>query len=128
MISKHGLYVQEFGVKHGFMSQSRKGRMAMDNRDLLSNQNVSNKRTRDIHAGQHALVVKRNHRYVVNFEAIGHKANAISVLVEMCEHNHFVTTLQETLRQLKYVSFYAAHVRIEKVRYHANVMFHAVLF
>jgi len=126
MVSKHGFYVQKFSVKHGFVGQSRKSRMTMYNRYLLSNQNVSNKRTRDIHARQHTLIVKRNHRDIVDFEAIGHVANTVTVLVEMCKHNHFVPTLQETLGQLKYVTLYATHIRIEKVRYHANAMLHVV--
>ena len=73
------------------------------------------------------LIVEGQHGNVVDLEAVGHVAHSFAIgRVEMRQHDHFVSHLEQTLRQLEDVALDASHVRIVKVRHHAYRVPHFV--
>jgi hypothetical protein len=62
----------------------------MNDCDLFPDEYIANDCARDVYTREDALIVEGQHWQVVDLEAVGHEANAASVPVKVCYHNHLV--------------------------------------
>lgn len=120
MVGEYCPQVKSLGVKHDFVGQSAEGRVAVDYVDALPDKNVADERECREDRRKSALVVDDPYRQVINFETVGHIPDARPVLIGVGYDNDFVAQLDQTLRQLVYVTLDATRVRVEEVGGHTG--------
>lgn len=124
MVSKNGTQTHGAGMQNGFVAQAAQTGMAVDDLNLLADDNVAEdgKEGKDSREGGLAVDDKKGH--MIDLEAIGQVANASATLVLMCDDNDLVATINELLRQLVDVTLDTPGLREEEVADHGDVVRH----
>lgn len=98
--------------------------MAMDNLNLLADDNVTENGKEGEDSREGGLAVDDKEGNVVDLEAIGQVAHTSAAFILMGDDNDLVAAINEFLRQLVDVTFYASRLRKEEVTDHGNVVRH----
>ena len=97
MIGEDGSQTHCAGVKDGFATEATETRMAMDNLDLLPNDNVAEYGEKGEHGREGSFAVDNEERNVIDLESVGEVSDSRSALVCMSDDNDFMSAIDQFL-------------------------------
>lgn len=97
MIGEDGSETHCAGVEDGFATEATETRMAMDNFDLLPNDNVAEYGEEGEDGREGGLAIDNEERNVIDLESIGEVSDSCSALVCMSDDNDFVSAIDQFL-------------------------------
>lgn len=97
VIGEDGSQTHCAGVEDGFATEAAETRMAMDNLDLLPNDNVAENGEEGEDGGEGSLAVDNEERDMIDLESIGEVSDSCSALVCMGDDNDFMSAIDQFL-------------------------------
>ena len=91
--------------------------------DSFPNHDGSPQRKGGSQCWQNILIRHGDEGTVIDFERPCHVADALAIVVGICQHNHLVPQSDQVLTETPNVHLYAAEAGIEKVADHGNAVF-----
>ena len=111
-------------MQNGLMAQAAQTSMAVDDLDLLTDDDVAEDGEEGEDGRKGGLAVDDKEGHVVDLEAIGQVADASATLVLMGDDDDLVATVNELLRQLVDVTLDTSGLGEEEVADHGDVVRH----
>lgn len=111
-----------FGVEQCVMGHGGEGAVRVHHSDALPHKHTAQQGEAVENSGGCGLVVHDLQWEVVDLQSIGQVSDALPLAVGVGGDDHLVPFLDQALRKLVDVTFHAAHVGVEEVRYHADVV------
>lgn len=104
------------------MGHGGEGAVCMHHSDPLPHKHTAQQREAVEDGGGRGLVVHDLQGEVVDLQAVGQVSDALPPAVGVGGDHHLVSLLDQALGQLVDVTFHAAHVWVEEVGHHADVV------
>lgn len=124
VISEDSAQTHGTGMQDGLMAQAAQTGMAMNDLDLLTDDNVAKDGEEGEDGGEGSLAIDNKEGYVIDLEAVGQVADASATLVLMGDDDDLVTTVNELLRQLVDMTLDSSRLWKEEVADHGDVVRH----
>lgn len=124
VVSKDGTQAHGAGMQDSFVTQAAQTGMAVDDLNLLADDNVAEDGEEGKDSREGGLAVDDKKGHMVDLEAIGQVADASATLVLMCDDDDLVATVNELLRQLVNVTLDTSGLGEEEVADHRDVVRH----
>lgn len=94
----------------------------MDYVDFFLKDNTAEGRESTKDSGETRLLVDWQAREVIYFQSVSKVMDALNISIRVGENDDFVAECHEALRELVNVRLYATSVRVEKIRYHQDII------
>ena len=111
-------------MQDGLMAQAAETGVAMDDVNLLTNDNVAEDGEEGEDGREGRLAINNKEGHMVDLETIGQIADSSATLVLMGDDDDLVASVNELLRQLVDVTFDSSGLREEEVADHGDVVRH----
>lgn len=98
VIGEDGSQTHCAGVEDGFATEAAETRMAMNNLNLLSNDNVAEDGEEGEDGGEGSFAVDNEERNMIDLQSIGEVSDSGTSFVCMGNNNDFVSPVDEFLR------------------------------
>lgn len=124
MVSEDGTQAHGAGMQDGLMAQAAQTGMAVNDLDLLTDDNVAEDGEEGEDGRKGGLAIDDKEGHVVDLEAVGQVADASATLVLMGDDDDLVATVDELLRQLVDVTLDTSGLGKEEIADHGDVVRH----
>ena len=108
-------------MQDGFVTKVTQAPMAVDNVDVLAQNDISEKGKEGEDCGKGSASVYDEERTVVDLYAVGEPPNTSSVVVGVGDDDDFVSAVDKLGRKLVDVAFDSSWLREEEVAHHGNI-------
>lgn len=122
VVGEDGADAHGAGVQRGLPAHAAQGGVAVDDVDVLADDDVAEDWEEGEDGGQGGGAVDDPEGHVVDLEAVGQVAHALAVFVGVRDDDDLVAAVDEALRQLVDVALDAAGLREEEVADHGDVV------
>lgn len=104
------------------MGHGGEGAVRVHHGDTLPHKHAAQQREAVEDGGGRGLVVHDLQGEVIDLQSVGQVSDALPPAVGVGGDHHLVSLLDQALGELVDVTFHTAHVRVEEVGYHADVV------
>lgn len=95
MISEDSSQAHGTSMKDGLVAEAAKTRMAVDNLDLLSDDDVPKNREEGEYGWHRGLAIDDQEWHMIDFEAIGQVVNSCAALIGVSDDYDFVSSIDQ---------------------------------
>lgn len=122
MQHRYRVQAHGFGVEQCIVGHGGEGAVCVHHSDALPHKHTAQQREAVDDTGGGGLVVHDLQGEVVNLQSVGQVSDPLPPAVGVGGDHHLVPLLDQALGELVDVAFHAAHVRVEEVGHHADVV------